>query len=185
MKNPETVREILFWSYANLAMAHSALVEKQDNYKRINYIIRSRLFKGLMTDTMNIHTLFDDEKVKLEAGKCCSYCGAEGKMALDHLIPRFSGGQDTGDNLIYACKSCNSSKGKLDLMAWMTKQDKFPPLMVLRRYLKLVVNYCLKEDLMDLSLSEIDEKDLPFSIDHIPLKYPKPTELILVHGAEL
>lgn len=64
----------------------------------------------------------------------------------------------------------------------MTKQGKFPPLMVLRRYLKLIVNYCLKEDLMDLSLSEIDEKDLPFSIDHIPIDFPKPTELVLVYN---
>lgn len=117
MKDPQTVREKLFWSYSNLAMAHSALAEGQSAYKQLNFIIRSRLYKGLMTGTMNIHTLLDDEKVKLEVGKHCSYCGVEGKLALDHLIPRFSGGQDTGDNLIYACRSCNSSKGKLDLMA--------------------------------------------------------------------
>jgi len=137
-----------------------------------------------MTGEMKIHTLLDDEKVKLEAGKYCSYCGAEGKLALDHLIPRFAGGQDTGDNLIYACRSCNSSKGKYDLMFWMAMQEKFPPLMVLRRYLKLVKNYCIQADLMDLSLSEIGGKDLPFSIDPIPMSYPKPTELELVYGAE-
>lgn len=183
MINPETVREKLFWSYANLAMAHSALAEGQSAYKQLNFIIRSRLYKGLMTGTMNIQTLLDDERVKLEVGKHCSYCGVEGKLALDHLIPRFAGGKDTGDNLIYACRSCNSSKGKLDLMAWMIKQDKFPPLMVLRRYLKLVINYCIQENLMDISLHEVNEKDLPFSIDHIPIIFPKPTELILVYGA--
>lgn len=126
MKEIRTVREKLYWSYANLAMAHTALDKEQTKYGPFNFMIRSRLFKGLITGSMNIHTLLDDEKIKLGAGNHCSYCGAGGNLALDHLIPRYSGGQDTGDNLIYACRSCNSSKGKLDLMVWMEKQKEIP-----------------------------------------------------------
>lgn len=71
-----TVREVLFWSYANLAMAHTAVDRKQEKYAAFNYMIRAKLFKGLIDGTMNIRTLFDDEKIKLLSGTKCSYCGS-------------------------------------------------------------------------------------------------------------
>ncbi len=176
----ETVRELLFWSYANLAMAHTAVEKGLDSYGRFNYMIRARLGKGLLEGSMNVRTIFDDEKIKLELGKTCSYCGASENLALDHIIPRKAGGRDLGDNLVYACRKCNSSKGKKDLMVWMTANDSFPPLMILRRYLKLVIAYCLDHDLMEMQIEEVDQASLPFSLSHIPLKYPKPCDLRLV-----
>jgi len=115
-KEYKIVKERLFWSYANLAMAHSAVDRNQEKYATINYMIRAKLYKGLCDGTMNVSTLFDDEKVKLISGYKCSYCGSSNNLSLDHIFPQKLGGKDTGDNLIYACKSCNSSKGKKDLM---------------------------------------------------------------------
>ena len=112
----QLVKEILYWSYANLAMAHTAVERKQAKYNTFNFMIRAKLYKGLMTGEMNIRTLFDDEKIKLQAGQKCSYCGETESLTLDHIFSQKLGGKDTGDNLIYACKSCNSSKGKKDLM---------------------------------------------------------------------
>jgi hypothetical protein len=34
-----TVKEVLFWSYANLAMAHTAVNKKQEKYATFNYMI--------------------------------------------------------------------------------------------------------------------------------------------------
>ena len=62
------VKEHLFYAYANLAMAHSAVDKNQTKYDRFNYMIRSKLYKGLLTGEMNIRTLFDDEKIKLSVG---------------------------------------------------------------------------------------------------------------------
>jgi hypothetical protein len=125
-----TVKERLFWSYANLAMAHTAVDRKQEKYATFNYMIRAKLYKGLCDGTMNVRTLFDDEKIKFLSGQKCSYCGSTNNLALDHIFPQKFGGQDAGDNLVYACRSCNSSKGKKDLMEWMTAQKQFPPLMI-------------------------------------------------------
>ena len=75
-------------------------------------MIRAKLFKGLIDGTMNIGTLFDDEKIKLLSGCKCNYCGSIEHLALDHIFAKKFGGKDAGDNLIYACRSCNSSKGK-------------------------------------------------------------------------
>ena len=179
-KELNIVKELLFLSYANLAMAHTAVHSKQEKYKPFNYMIRARLFKGLMDGTMNIRTIFDDEKIKLSLGDKCSYCGSYENLALDHIIPQKLGGKDAGDNLIYACRSCNSSKGKKDLLVWMEYKNSFPPLMILRRYLKLVITYCIDNNLMECSIEDLKDQTLPFSMKHIPVSYPKPCELMLV-----
>ncbi len=41
----------------------------------------------------------------------CQYCGKEAKqLTLDHVIPRFRGGQHTWENVVSACASCNRRK---------------------------------------------------------------------------
>ncbi|MFQ5575891.1 MAG: HNH endonuclease [Anaerolineae bacterium] len=44
----------------------------------------------------------------------CQYCGAQpGKqdLTVDHILPRSKGGKTTWDNVVAACKRCNSKKG--------------------------------------------------------------------------
>jgi hypothetical protein len=180
-QNLVTVRERIYWSYANLAMAHTAVDKKQEKYGRFNFMIRARLFKGLKEGTMNMRTIFDDEKVKLQTGQFCNYCGSPESLALDHIFPKRLGGKDDAENLIYACRTCNSSKGKKDLMEWMDSRGRFLPLMVIRRYLKLVFNYCLDNDLIDKKVGELKGLELPFKIDFLPISFPNPNELILIN----
>lgn len=43
----------------------------------------------------------------------CAYCGCaldESSVTIDHMHPRVFGGGNGIDNLVVACKSCNSSK---------------------------------------------------------------------------
>jgi len=175
----ETVREQIYWSYANLAMAHTAVDKKQEKYGRFNYMIRAKLFKGLTDGNMNMRTIFDDEKIKLKTGQICNYCGSAEKLTLDHIFPQKFGGQDTAENLIFACRSCNSSKGKKDLMEWMIFRGQFLPLMIIRRYLKLTFNYCIENNLIDRKTEELKELKLPFKIDFLPTSFPNPKELTL------
>lgn len=44
-------------------------------------------------------------------GYQCQYCGTTKDLTLDHLIPRSKGGKSTWNNLVTACKKCNSKKG--------------------------------------------------------------------------
>lgn len=178
-KEIEVVRELIYYSYANLAMAHSAVERKQDKYGVLNYMIRAKLFKGLKDGTMNMRSIFDDEKIKLTTGQICNYCGSSGSLALDHIFPKRYGGDDSADNLLFACRSCNSSKGKKDLMEWMDCKGQFLPLMIIRRYLKLTFNYCNKNQLIDKRIEELKKMELPFKIDLLPTSFPKPCELRL------
>ncbi|HHT02927.1 MAG TPA: HNH endonuclease [Bacteroidales bacterium] len=175
----ETVREKIYYAYANLAMAHSAINNKQDKFGVLNYMIRARLFKGLKDGTMNIRTFFDDEKNKLITGKRCNYCGATEKLSLDHIFPQKFGGKDNPENLILACKTCNSSKGKKDLLEWMNFRGEFLPLMIIRLYLKLTLQYCIENELLDKKIEELKDMELPFRIDLLPTKFPHPQHLIL------
>ena len=41
----------------------------------------------------------------------CQYCGKKSKqLTLDHVIPRFRGGQHTWENVVSACAACNRRK---------------------------------------------------------------------------
>jgi len=41
----------------------------------------------------------------------CQYCGTTEDLTLDHVMPKSRGGRTSWDNLITACKRCNSRKG--------------------------------------------------------------------------
>ncbi|MBB5515644.1 5-methylcytosine-specific restriction endonuclease McrA [Rubricella aquisinus] len=41
----------------------------------------------------------------------CQYCGAQGEMTFDHVIPRARGGRTTWENVVAACSPCNLRKG--------------------------------------------------------------------------
>lgn len=47
----------------------------------------------------------------------CLYCGSDLRHAapadvtLDHLLPRSAGGENESENLVTACRSCNSARG--------------------------------------------------------------------------
>lgn len=170
-----TVGDRLYWAYANLAMAHAAVERSATRYGTLHYVIRSRLFKGLRSGTMNIGSLAQDERLKMILPQSCCYCGSVIELAADHLIPRKRGGPDKGDNLVWACRTCNSSKGASDALEWFAKQSCFPPLLILRRYLKLAVEYSIANGTMDILLADVPE--LPFKLTAIPHVFPPPGQL--------
>lgn len=51
--------------------------------------------------------------------QACGYCGATENMSIDHVVPLSRGGKHTVDNLLPACRSCNSSKGNKLLEEWL------------------------------------------------------------------
>lgn len=45
-------------------------------------------------------------------GHQCQYCGTtKGPLTVDHILPRNRGGEDTWENLVCACLTCNNRKG--------------------------------------------------------------------------
>lgn len=172
---PATIAEALHWSYANLAMAHAAVTAKTDKYGRTQFMIRARLYAGLNKETMSIGPLADDERLKMVLPQACCYCGSREHLSVDHLIPTKRGGANSGDNLVWACRSCNSSKCARDALEWLAERGQFPPLLLLRRYLKLAIEIAREKSVMNTPLAEAPE--LPFALTAIPSKYPPPNQL--------
>jgi len=54
-------------------------------------------------------------------GHRCAYCGTAGKMELDHLNPVSRGGDNDPENIVPACKSCNSSKHDASIVFWLLR----------------------------------------------------------------
>jgi len=174
-----TVKELLYWSYANLAMAHYAISNQEKKYTKVSFMVRARLHKGLMNGSMHIGTIMDDEKIKLINSDRCAYCGNNSDISIDHILPRVKNGMESSDNYIRVCKHCNSSKGAKDLITWFEQRGEFPPILILRRYLKIIISYSIENNLMECSLSDSKLKDLPFDISRVPTNYPSPDKLTL------
>jgi hypothetical protein len=172
-----TIGELLHWSYANLAMAHSAVTAKAERYGRMQFMVRARLYSGLNKQTMKIGPLADDERLKMILPQACCYCGSQEHLSVDHLIPTKRGGANSGDNFVWACRSCNSSKCAQDALEWLAQRSQFPPLLLLRRYLKLAIEMSRDRALMDVLVAEAP--DLPFVLSAIPKTFPPPNELRL------
>lgn len=51
-------------------------------------------------------------------GGCCAYCLSRA-TSVDHLVPISRGGLDAPDNVVPACRSCNSSKNAKSLLQWV------------------------------------------------------------------
>ena len=175
----ETVRQHIAWSYANLARAHAAVEAGFESYGRTHHMIRSRLFKGLTTDSMKMRTLYDDEKVKFTYPQACCYCGTTEKLSIDHLTPRIKRALEVSPNFVWAFKSCNSSKGGRDLLEWHKLKNSFPSILLLRRYIKLVARYCVEHEILETTLAVAVQQELPFKLELLPYEFPVLSTLTL------
>lgn len=68
-----------------------------------------------------VSTLTQDqwEHILNEFNNTCAYCGVgDKKLHQEHFVPVATEGEYTQNNIIPACKSCNSSKGKKSFWEW-------------------------------------------------------------------
>ena len=116
-------------------MAHTAVEKKHEKYNRFNYMIRAKLFKGRKDGTMNMRTIFDDEKIKLQTGQICNYCGSRswawtyGGKNHSHItihIHHIDGDNknNTPENIIPLCALCHK---KSHLKEQFAKQRRIYP----------------------------------------------------------
>jgi 5-methylcytosine-specific restriction endonuclease McrA len=76
------------------------------------------------------------EVIKHSFDEKCAYCGKELPLEQEHFVPLVSGGEYTHNNIIPACRSCNSSKGAKDFFQWYPKYRYFS-----KKRKKEILNY--------------------------------------------
>lgn len=64
------------------------------------------------------------EAVLSDFGQRCAYCGAEGDLVMEHVIPinRTALGEHRLGNLVPACRSCNATKADQDYRAFLAQE---------------------------------------------------------------
>lgn len=70
-----------------------------------------------------------------ESGRCI-YCGrpvSQMNYSVDHIIPRASGGDDSFDNLVCCCKTCNNKKDSRSLIDFINDKSAKKKLKYFRR----------------------------------------------------
>jgi len=70
--------------------------------------------RRILANTLNTLTSKEWEDILEQYNYRCAYCGVEFNCELlptkDHVIPISKGGDNTKENIVPACKSCNSKK---------------------------------------------------------------------------
>ena len=174
-----SLREHFASTYGTLAMVHAAISDGRSRYAPVHYAIRARFRNNYLAGKMKMRPLHDDDKTKIQYPTTCCYCGIEKKLTLDHVIPQIKGGPHSADNITWACRSCNSSKGAKDMVMWLVSKGRFPAVRVFRRYLKLTSWWCEHNDVMDLPWGIVPNSTLPFDKRSLRVKWPKLSEQCL------
>jgi len=55
----------------------------------------------------------------------CAYCGKEGDVVQDHIVPISKLGDHIKQNIVPACRKCNSQKSNHNMEEWYSKQAFF------------------------------------------------------------
>lgn len=88
------------------------LINPELDFKKPSII---RVFKYVNQQIQKVP--LNRENVFKRDNYCCVYCGDSNRktLTLDHVIPQSKGGKDSWDNLVTACRRCNSEKSDLTL----------------------------------------------------------------------
>lgn len=156
----KTIYQALCYAYASLSAAHTLFQKPLKN----GYNFRDDLYKEYEAGCRKKRPLFEEAERNIKG--ICPYCGERDGTERDHLLSRKRGGEESLDNQLWVCRTCNSSKNKEDLLTWWRdKKIGLPPIDLMRRYLKVVWGYCESKDLLDVPLEEAKGIDLPFDLN--------------------
>ncbi|MFH2141522.1 MAG: HNH endonuclease [Bacteroidota bacterium] len=113
----KSVRDIIFYQYAKI-------ISSSAGFGKENYGMIMSNWKKFKSGEMHWSTSVREWLREHENHNKCIYCGAEGKLTTEHILPRSKGGEDISDNVVRVCKACNSSKGDKRLYEWKGLKNK-------------------------------------------------------------
>lgn len=145
-----TIREEILYEYAKL-ISRSA-------YRNLQRGFITDRFKKLRDREITISDTVREWEREQELPKQCVFCGATRDLTTDHLIPTNRGGDDSPDNLVLACQTCNSSRGDKGVFEWLglKKKDALHRL-VAGKYLKQLLRIHEAAGTLELSKHQITQ----------------------------
>jgi hypothetical protein len=140
------VSEVILSEYAKL-IADSAVAGRIDRAPAARdghryWTFTTRVFRKLCAGDMSPSAVLRENKMLLTAAQECAYCGVQGALQWEHIVPKARGGPETIDNLVLSCAACNLQKGALNPIDWYRRRDLHPkhiPRLAMGKLLKLVL----------------------------------------------
>jgi hypothetical protein len=128
----KNVRDLIYWQYAKIISESAGAGKKQ-------YAFVMNRFKKLQSGEMEWSGAIREYIRERDLPTQCIYCQSSTNLSYDHLIPRSRGGPDIADNVVLACKTCNSSKGNKGVYEWFKLDRRYEvPRIAEGKYLKLL-----------------------------------------------
>ncbi len=155
----KSLRDLIYWQYAKI-IADSAGVGKK------NWGFVMDRFKKLQQGEIFWNEIREYVKEREKRDECI-FCGSKTSLTLDHLFPRALNGPDDEKNVIWVCRSCNSSKGARRLYELWTidkglKGAKYlVPRIAEGKYLKLLYEVFKEKGVLDRTMGDIKEQICP------------------------
>ncbi len=91
-----------------------------------NYLKGMRYEMSKLNASISDFTLADWELIKIAFNHKCAYCGCEGELERDHIVPLSRNGTHTISNIFPACKSCNTKKHTRTPSEWGIMPTRLP-----------------------------------------------------------
>jgi len=115
-KYVKTIHDEILYEYAKL-ISRSA-------YGNLERAFITDRYQKLKDGSIKISDTIREWEREQTLPKECVYCGLKEDFSTDHLISPKRGGDDSSDNLVLACKKCNSSKGEKGVFEWLGLKEK-------------------------------------------------------------
>ncbi|MHA1271726.1 MAG: HNH endonuclease [Candidatus Helarchaeota archaeon] len=154
-----TIKDLIYWQYAKI-IAESA------GFGKKNYGFVMRKYKQLQAGEITWKML-REYTIERNKTKECIFCGSISDLTMEHLLPRCFNGPDNEKNIVWICKTCNSSKGNKRLYEFWTYKKGFNaakyevPRIAEGKYLKLVYETCDNKNFLDLDEDQIKHEICP------------------------
>ena len=140
------VFETIMYEYAKL-IADQAVEERitLDPAERVSkdyWSFVSLTFKKLRSHKISASSVLRENKKLIQEGNRCAYCGIEGAMQWEHIVPQSRGGPNTIDNMVLSCPKCNREKAARNPIEWYDSKGihrKHIPRVVMGKLLKVTL----------------------------------------------
>jgi hypothetical protein len=155
----KTIGDLIFWQYAKI-IAESAGMGKR------NYGFVMNKFKQLRQGEIFWNEIREYVKEKEQKDECI-FCGAKTSLTLEHLLPRTFNGPDVEKNVIWICKTCNSSKGSRRLYEYFAvkagvEAAKYEvPRIAEGKYLKFAYEILKENNQLETKETELNQEICP------------------------
>jgi 5-methylcytosine-specific restriction endonuclease McrA len=105
---------------------HNAWRYKVDPNYRIYHREKSKRRKAVQRGSVGVHVTATQIRKRFDQfSNLCAYCGSNGDLHIEHVIPIAKGGNHVLGNIIPACSRCNYSKNTNPVEEWYRAQAFF------------------------------------------------------------